>query len=84
MRTTGWLATKGARCARTPIGQIMRRCESLRTIGPDRTLWEALNALQEADVNQLPVVDDRGRWVGVLAREQLLAVIKNQLELGRR
>jgi len=68
--------------ANTPIGQVMRPRSQLVTVRLDATLWQALKTLQEAGVNQLPVLDAEGRFAGMLSRERLLAVVRNQLELA--
>jgi CBS domain-containing protein len=42
------------------------------TIGPDATLEEAATSLHTHDVSRLPVVDDDGRLVGLLARGDII------------
>jgi Zn-dependent protease/predicted transcriptional regulator len=75
-------AVPEAERANTPIGQVMRPRARLVTVQLDATLWQALKTLQEAGVNQLPVLDAEGRFVGMLSRERLLGVVRNQLELS--
>jgi Zn-dependent protease len=75
-------AVPEAERANTPIGQVMRPRSRLVTVRLDTTLWQALKTLQEAGVNQLPVLDPEGRFAGMLSRERLLGVVRNQLELS--
>lgn len=42
------------------------------TIGPDATLEQAATLLHAHDVSRLPVVDDDGRLVGLLARGDIV------------
>jgi arabinose-5-phosphate isomerase len=52
------------------IGSLMTRCPV--TIGPERLATEALRLLQEKRIDELPVVDERGRPVGLLDVQDLL------------
>ena len=46
--------------------------EDPHTVGPDATLEEAATLLHTHDVSRLPVVDDDGRLVGLLARGDII------------
>jgi len=48
----------------------------LRTLQPETDLWEAFNEMQIDGVNQLPVVDRDGRFLGILSRADLLSFLK--------
>jgi arabinose-5-phosphate isomerase len=54
-----------------PVDEVMNR--SPLTIGPDRLASEAHHLLRERRVDQLPVVDDESRPVGLLDVQDLLA-----------
>ncbi|HYF01448.1 MAG TPA: CBS domain-containing protein, partial [Planctomycetota bacterium] len=60
---------------------IMVPAQSVRSVPPDATLLEALDRMQAANVNQLPVVED-GRLRGLLTREDLLRALSLHLELS--
>jgi CBS domain-containing protein len=42
------------------------------TVGPDATLEDAATLLHTHDVSRLPVVDDAGRLLGILARGDII------------
>ena len=65
----------------TSVQAAMRRFEELRTIHPTTDLLEALRIMDEAGINQLPVTEE-GHLLGILNRERLLRVLRNQIELG--
>ena len=54
-----------------PVSAVMGR--NPRTIGPDDWATTAAEILREGQIDQLPVVDDRGRPVGLLDIQDLLA-----------
>jgi Zn-dependent protease/predicted transcriptional regulator len=64
----------------TSAQAVMLRVEDLHAVAPGDSLFAAMRAMDQAGVNQLPVVDG-GRLVGSLNRERLLAVLRNRLEL---
>ena len=64
----------------TPIQAIAAALDTLHCVSPYDTLWKAFRQMDEASVNQLPVVED-GHLLGVLTRESVLRVIRNRLEL---
>jgi Zn-dependent protease len=68
--------------ATTRVAAIMIPRERLQTIAGDDSLWDALGRMDDLGVNQLPVVRD-AQLVGLLTREQLLRVIRNQLDFAR-
>lgn len=70
--------------ANTPIGQVMHPRSRLLTVRLDTSLWDALRTLQEAGIEQVPVLDAEGRFAGMVSRERMLAVARNQLELSGR
>lgn len=42
------------------------------TVGPDQTLEDAATLLYEHDVSRLPVVDEEGQLVGIIARGDII------------
>ena len=54
----------------TAVAAIVR--ENLPTGGPGWTLRQAIEAMQAADIDRLPVVDAGGRFVGVVSTTEIL------------
>jgi signal-transduction protein with cAMP-binding, CBS, and nucleotidyltransferase domain len=50
-------------------------------VSPDTGLFEVFEQLTRASVNQLPVLEN-GQWVGMVARENLLAFLRARSETG--
>ena len=65
-----------ARNAGRPISEMMTT--DLVTVGPEATLDEVLALLadDERDINRLPVVDEAGAILGIIARQDLLRALK--------
>ncbi len=59
----------------TSIEQVMRPVQTLATVSPDETTWEAFRRMAERNVNQLPVLEG-GRLVGSVTRERLLHLVQ--------
>jgi predicted transcriptional regulator len=55
--------------------------DKVKWVRPDESLSTALQLLTEADVNQLPVIDDNA-VVGMIARDNILSFIGIRTELG--
>lgn len=66
------LAQQGGAFLAGPIDAVMTR--SPRTIGPDALAAEASRILHELGIDQLPVVDEAGRAIGLLDVQDLLGV----------
>ncbi|HYQ80185.1 MAG TPA: KpsF/GutQ family sugar-phosphate isomerase [Anaeromyxobacteraceae bacterium] len=56
---------------RAPIARVMTR--NPRTVRPEERVLEGARVLREARIDQVPVVDDAGRPVGLLDVQDLLA-----------
>ncbi len=54
----------------TKVKDVM--CKKVVCIGPDDSLLEAATKMTENDVNRLPVVDENGKLIGIIAREDLV------------
>lgn len=65
----------------TSLEQVMKPWERTVQVQPHTALLEALQTMDDANINQVPVVQD-GRMVGMLSREQLLHYIRTRAELG--
>jgi CBS domain-containing protein len=61
-----------------PIRSIMT--EDVVTVGPDTEFERILDLLadDERDINRLPVVDDDGRLLGIVAREDVLRAVRDE------
>ncbi len=70
-----------------PVGSVMTPLERLHAVRPQQRLNGVLPLMAAHDVNQLPVVDDAGRLVGMLSRDAVLRYIEVRhglgLEVGR-
>jgi CBS domain-containing protein len=57
----------------TKIKEIMTK--KVVTVTPDTTLIEAATLMEKHDVNRLPVVNESGKLVGIIARTDLIKAI---------
>jgi len=62
---------EAARRATTTVADIMTPADQVRSVRPDDEVFEALTALAERNVNQLPVLVD-GRVHGLVRREDIV------------
>ncbi len=65
----------------TTVGDAMIRREGLKTVLADDELDTVLERMAADDINQYPVLEN-GRFVGMLARDHMLAFLKARMELG--
>jgi Zn-dependent protease/CBS domain-containing protein len=63
------------------VDDVMQPAEALATVAPGETLLKALEDMDNANVAQLPVVND-GRWLGMLDRERIVHYMRARAELG--
>jgi Zn-dependent protease/CBS domain-containing protein len=61
--------------------QIMTRIDSVLRVDPEDDVWTVLQRMDEADVNQVPVMSN-GSFLGMITRENLLHTIRLRAELG--
>ena len=66
---------------RVTVDEVMQPAKALATVAPDESLLKALEEMDNADVAQLPVVDD-GHWLGMLDRERIVHYMRARAELG--
>jgi len=73
-----------AKNANRPISEVMTT--DVVTVTPDADLDTILDLLadDERDINRLPVVDDAGRLVGIVARQDVLRAIRDQRRESKR
>ncbi|GBD10785.1 Putative zinc metalloprotease Rip3 [bacterium HR23] len=69
------------RWAFTPIRDAMTPLERLVAVAPQDDAYRVLEVLDEAGVNQVPVVQD-GQVVGLVTREHILHFLRVREELG--
>jgi predicted transcriptional regulator len=69
-----------ARWPYTTVSDVMHSLESLRTVGADRPLAEALEVMGREDVNQVPVVQ-QGKLAGIISRSHIMRVLQTRAEL---
>lgn len=67
----------------TDVRQVMTR-DRLHTVRAEDDLSHAIRLMAEHDVNQLPVVQDGGRVVGLLTRAEIVRSLELSKELGLR
>lgn len=65
---------------RTTVRERMITMDQIRKVTPATELVDAMNDMDQAGVNQLPVMSD-GTIVGVLSREDLISYLKTLREL---
>ena len=65
------LVERGEVDFRSPIGAVMSR--NPRTVRPDALVADAARVLRQARIDQVPVVDEKDRPVGILDVQDLLA-----------
>jgi cystathionine beta-synthase len=77
-----WLAEQGltAKAMHGDLRDLIARAPSeggAVTVGPDDTLLTAYNRMRQADVSQLPVLDD-GRLIGLIDESDLLEAVEDR------
>lgn len=64
----------------TTVADLMIPRNQLEIIRPDEALYDILDRMTAADVDQMPVMD-AGQFRGMVRRDELLACIQTQIEL---
>jgi len=67
--------------AGTSVEAVMVPADELKTVGPDEDLSVLIQRMTREDINQFPVMEN-GRLVGMVARDNVLAFLRNREELG--
>lgn len=63
------------------VGDVMT--EKVVSIGPEQSIFEAAALIDRHGVRRLPVVDDEGYLVGIVARSDLVRCMARSFEGGR-
>jgi len=66
----------------TPLQQIMRPLDKIRSVRPETPVTEALELMGKEDLNQLPVVSEGGLQ-GMLTRSDILQALRSRMELRK-
>lgn len=64
----------------TTVSEIMSPVHQLKVVSPGDEVSTVLQRMDQEDVNQMPVVQD-GRFLGLIARDNLLRLIRTRSEL---
>lgn len=64
----------------TSVQAAMRPLEKLRSVSPQTDLDEVMRLMDQQNVAQVPVMQN-GQLLGIIGRDRLLHLIRNQLEL---
>jgi Zn-dependent protease/predicted transcriptional regulator len=64
----------------TTVADVMRPLDATRTVNPNTPLTEALEVMARQDLNQLPVVSEKG-LTGLISRAHILQLIQTRAEL---
>jgi len=62
------------------VADVMRPLDATRTVNPNTPVTEALEVMARQDLNQLPVVNERG-LAGLISRAHILQLIQTRAEL---
>lgn len=62
-------------------GEVMTPSDQLLSVDPEEDAWTILRKMDEADINQVPVME-AGYLLGVITRERLLHYLRTRSELG--
>lgn len=65
----------------TTLRQAMTPLDQLKSVRPEDSVLDVLGQLAAADINQLPVLKD-GRFLGIVARDNVLRLIRTKAELA--
>lgn len=74
-----WVAEQGLaeRELHGDLRDLIARASETVTVGPEDTLLTAYNRMRQADVSQLPVLDD-GRLIGLIDESDLLEAVEDR------
>jgi len=64
----------------TTLSDVMRPLDATRTVNPNTPVTEALEVMARQDLNQLPVINERG-LAGLISRSHILQLIQTRAEL---
>ena len=64
----------------TTVADVMRPLDATRSVNPNTPVTEALEVMARQDLNQLPVVNEKG-LAGLISRAHILQLIQTRAEL---
>jgi Zn-dependent protease len=64
----------------TTVADVMRPLDATRTVNPNTPVTEALEVMASQDLNQLPVMNEKG-LAGLISRSHILQLIQTRAEL---
>ena len=64
----------------TTVGDVMRPLDATRTVNPNTPVTEALEVMARQDLNQLPVMNEKG-LAGLISRSHIIQLIQTRAEL---
>ena len=64
----------------TTVADVMRPLDATRTVNPNTPVTEALEVMARQDLNQLPVMNEKG-FAGLISRAHILQLIQTRAEL---
>ncbi|HET6973679.1 MAG TPA: site-2 protease family protein [Pyrinomonadaceae bacterium] len=64
----------------TTVADVMRPLDATHTVNPNTPVTEALEVMARQDLNQLPVINERG-LAGLISRSHILQLIQTRAEL---
>ncbi len=67
--------------ASTTVGTVMIPFKDLKSVSPDTELFQVFQQMAEANVNQLPVVEN-GQFMGMVGRDSVIAFLQARAKLG--
>jgi len=65
----------------TQVKEIMTPVDKLKVAHPDQDALSILEQMDESNINQMPVVSE-GRVIGLIARENLIRILRIRSQLG--
>jgi len=64
----------------TTVADVMRPLDATHTVNPNTPVTEALEVMAQQDLNQLPVINERG-LAGLISRSHILQLIQTRAQL---
>lgn len=66
---------------RITVAEVMIPEAQMHKVRPEEGLYEVIQRMADEDINQFPVVDSSGQWIGMVARDNILNFIRARAEL---
>ncbi|HEY78182.1 MAG TPA: CBS domain-containing protein [Dehalococcoidia bacterium] len=63
--------------ATTPVRDIMTPADKLRAVSPNQDAWTVMTQMDEASINQMPVVSEN-RVIGLVSRDNLIRFLRTR------